>query len=235
MRKAFNIPLLLLVAFLYATTAVARIDPSVFNIYCSVGTVWNTVLRRLAKSVKLLRLVIVLYLFLQQFARVLMGTSNLKIPSKNSIDNQETLPSRACCVIVEFLTGGTPKQYLIKNRGKKLAYKIVVQLVLDLSRGLSYLHSKKIVHRDVKLKNMLLDGNQNLKIADFGVARVEAMNPSDMTAEIGTLRYMAPEVFDGKPYNRTCDVYSFGICLWEIYCCDMPYKLNSILCRNLLL
>lgn len=65
-----------------------------------------------------------------------MGTSNLKIPTKNSsTDNQETLPSRACCVIVEFLTGGTLKQYLIKNRRKKLAYKIVVQLALDLSRG----------------------------------------------------------------------------------------------------
>ncbi|XP_058778475.1 serine/threonine-protein kinase STY13-like [Vicia villosa] len=158
-----------------------------------------------------------------KFVGASMGTSNLKIPSKNPTDNQETLPSRACCVIVEFLTGGTLKQYLIKNRRKKLAYKIVVQLALDLSRGLSYLHSKKIVHRDVKSENMLLDGNRNLKIADFGVARVEAMNPSDMTGETGTLGYMAPEVLDGKPYNRTCDVYSFGICLWEIYCCDMPY------------
>ncbi|OIW11158.1 hypothetical protein TanjilG_22965 [Lupinus angustifolius] len=49
------------------------------------------------------------------------------------------------------------------------------------------------------------------------------MNPSDMTGETGTLGYMAPEVLDGKPYNRRCDVYSFGICLWEVYCCDMPY------------
>lgn len=159
-----------------------------------------------------------------KFVGASMGTSNLKIPSKNSsTDNQETHPSRACCVIVEFLPGGTLKQYLIKNRRKKLAYKVVVQLALDLSRGLSYLHSKKIVHRDVKTENMLLDGSRNLKIADFGVARVEAMNPSDMTGETGTLGYMAPEVLDGKPYNRTCDVYSFGICLWEIYCCDMPY------------
>ncbi|KAL5061140.1 hypothetical protein RYX36_032744, partial [Vicia faba] len=123
-----------------------------------------------------------------------MGTSNLKIPSKNSTNNQETLPSRACCVIVEFLTGGTLKQYLIKNRRKKLAYKIVVQLALDLSRGLSYLHSKKIVHRDVKSENMLLDGNQNLKIVDFRVARLEAMNPSNMTGETGTLEYMAAKV-----------------------------------------
>lgn len=60
--------------------------------------------------------------------------------------------------------------------------------------SLSYLHSEKIVHRDVKTENMLLDTSRNLKIADFGVARVEAMNPSDMTGETGTLGYMAPEV-----------------------------------------
>lgn len=60
--------------------------------------------------------------------------------------------------------------------------------------SLSYLHSKKIVHRDVKTENMLLDSHRTLKIADFGVARVEAQNPRDMTGETGTLGYMAPEV-----------------------------------------
>lgn len=50
------------------------------------------------------------------------------------------------------------------------------------------------MHRDVKTENMLLDVQSNLKIADFGVARVEALNPKDMTGETGTLGYMAPEV-----------------------------------------
>ncbi|KAJ0034541.1 hypothetical protein Pint_24774 [Pistacia integerrima] len=159
-----------------------------------------------------------------RFVGASMGTSNLKIPAENpSSDGNPTVPPRACCVIVEYLPGGTLKQYLIRNRRKKLAFKVVIQLALDLSRGLSYLHSKKIVHRDVKTENMLLDAHRNLKIADFGVARVEAQNPRDMTGETGTLGYMAPEVLQGKPYNRRCDVYSFGICLWEIYCCDMPY------------
>ena len=60
---------------------------------------------------------------------------------------------------------------------------------------LNYLHSQKIVHRDVKTENMLLDKAHTVKIADFGVARVEASNPNDMTGETGTLGYMAPEVF----------------------------------------
>ncbi|MBA0853080.1 hypothetical protein Goshw_013201 [Gossypium schwendimanii] len=176
-----------------------------------------------------------------KFIGASMGTSNLKIPTKDGIsENNNSLPARACCVVVEYLPGGTLKNFLIRNRRKKLAFKVVIQIALDLSRGLSYLHSKKIVHRDVKTENMLLDAHRTLKIADFGVARVEAQNPRDMTGETGTLGYMAPEVLDGKPYNRKCDVYSFGICLWEIYCCDMPYADHSfaevssaVVCQNL--
>lgn len=155
-----------------------------------------------------------------KFIGATMGSSELHIQTENG---QIAMPSNICCVVVEYLPGGALKTYLIKNRRRKLAFKVVVQLALDLARGLSYLHSQKIVHRDVKTENMLLDKTRTVKIADFGVARVEASNPNDMTGETGTLGYMAPEVLNGNPYNRKCDVYSFGICLWEIYCCDMPY------------
>ncbi|CAJ1946761.1 unnamed protein product [Sphenostylis stenocarpa] len=155
-----------------------------------------------------------------KFIGATMGTSELQIQTENG---HIGMPSNVCCVVVEYCPGGALKTYLIKNRRRKLAFKVVVQLALDLARGLSYLHTKKIVHRDVKTENMLLDKTRTLKIADFGVARIEASNPHDMTGETGTLGYMAPEVLNGNPYNRKCDVYSFGICLWEIYCCDMPY------------
>ncbi|KAK2971098.1 hypothetical protein RJ640_005245, partial [Escallonia rubra] len=176
-----------------------------------------------------------------KFIGATMGSSELNIQTENG---HMGMPSNICCVVVEYLPGGALKSYLIKNRRKKLAFKVVVQMALDLARGLSYLHSQKIVHRDVKTENMLLDKTRTIKIADFGVARVEASNPNDMTGETGTLGYMAPEdvcltgalantsnfisyspfqVLNGNPYNRKCDVYSFGICLWEIYCCDMPY------------
>ncbi|MCD9644434.1 hypothetical protein HAX54_032643 [Datura stramonium] len=155
-----------------------------------------------------------------KFIGATMGASGLNIQTENG---HIGMPSNICCVVVEYLPGGALKSYLIKNRRKKLAFKVVVQMALDLARGLSYLHTQKIVHRDVKTENMLLDKTRTVKIADFGVARVEASNPNDMTGETGTLGYMAPEVLNGNPYNRKCDVYSFGICLWEIYCCDMPY------------
>ncbi|XP_039009944.1 serine/threonine-protein kinase STY13-like isoform X2 [Hibiscus syriacus] len=155
-----------------------------------------------------------------KFIGATMGSSELSIQTENG---HISMPSNVCCVIVEYCPGGALKSYLIKNRRRKLAFKVVIQLALDLARGLSYLHSKKIVHRDVKTENMLLDKTRTVKIADFGVARLEASNPNDMTGETGTLGYMAPEVLNGNPYNRKCDVYSFGICLWEIYCCDMPY------------
>ncbi|CAI7876593.1 unnamed protein product [Closterium sp. NIES-53] len=128
-----------------------------------------------------------------------------------------------CCLVVEYVAGGTLKDYLIANRRRKLPLRTVVQLASDMAKGLEYLHAHNVVHRDIKSENMLLTSSRRVKVADFGVARIEAENPKDMTGATGTLGYMAPEVLECRPYNHRADVYSFGICLWEIYCCDMPF------------
>ncbi|KDP26574.1 hypothetical protein JCGZ_17732 [Jatropha curcas] len=159
-----------------------------------------------------------------QFIGAVTGTSEIEFQTQSA---QIGTRVNICCLVTEYQSGGTLKSYLIKNRIKKLPFKNVMQLALDLARGLSYLHSKNIVHRDLKTENILLDENQTIKIADFGVSRLEALNPSEMTGYTGSLGYMAPEVFNSTPYNRKCDVYSFGICLWEIYCCDMPFPNNN--------
>ncbi|CAN6315283.1 unnamed protein product [Urochloa humidicola] len=163
-----------------------------------------------------------------KFVGASMGTSQLKIPKKGSTSSRgRAVPNECCVVVVDYQHGGTLKTLLYNHRDKKLAYKKVVHLALDLARGLSYLHSKKIMHLDVKAENMLLDRKRTLKIADFGVARVEAQS-SDVTGQTGTLGYMAPEVLQGKPYDHKCDVYSFGILLWETYCCAMAYPNYSL-------
>ncbi|KAM3219643.1 serine/threonine-protein kinase STY8-like [Capsicum annuum] len=97
-------------------------------------------------------------------------------------------------VVVEYVSGGTLRSHLLKNSIiKRLSLDSVIQLALDVARGLSYLHSKKIVHRDVKTTNLVVDKKGRIKIIDFGVSRVEASCPIDMTAETGTVGYMAPE------------------------------------------
>lgn len=162
-----------------------------------------------------------------KFVGASMGTSQLKIPAAKKGGSSHG-PGQRCVVVVEYQHGGTLKTLLFQHRDKKLPYKKVVQLALDMARGLSYLHSQKIVHRDVKAENMLLDRKKSVKIADFGVARVEAQDDDNMTGQTGTLGYMAPEVLEGRPYDHKCDVYSFGVLLWETYCCALAYPNYSI-------
>ncbi|XP_027078790.1 serine/threonine-protein kinase STY13-like [Coffea eugenioides] len=133
------------------------------------------------------------------------------------------MPRMACCMVAEYVHGGTLRSFLRRKRCRKLPLDTVIWLALEVAKGLSYLHSQKIVHRDVKPENILLDKEgRRAKIIDFGVSRFEDLNPGQMTSAQGTVGYMAPEVLVGSPYDHKCDVFSFGICLWEIYCCDKP-------------
>ncbi|KAF3631722.1 putative glucan endo-1,3-beta-glucosidase-like [Capsicum annuum] len=106
------------------------------------------------------------------------------------------------CIVIEYVSGGTLRSHLLKNSiiGRRLSLNSVTKLALDIARGLSYLHSKKVVHRDVKSTNLVLDKEGRVKIIDFGVSQVEASSPINMTAETGTIGYMAPEVLIGLPY-----------------------------------
>lgn len=69
-----------------------------------------------------------------------------------------------------------------------------------MARGMDYLHQMRIVHRDLKAANLLMDEHGTVKIADFGVARV--VTNGVMTAETGTYRWMAPEVIEHRPYSH---------------------------------
>jgi len=93
----------------------------------------------------------------------------------------------------------------------------------DLGSAIQYLHAKRICVRDLKLENVGFDRDGSIKLFDFGLSRElpeTYQNHKDelfkMTARTGTLKYMPPEVALGKPYNESCDVYSFAILLWEI-------------------
>ncbi|CAI7869549.1 unnamed protein product [Closterium sp. NIES-54] len=135
-----------------------------------------------------------------------------------------------CCVVLEFLPGGTLKQLLAKQsrQKKRLPLKRALHLALQVAEGLRYLHARSIVHRDLKTDNLLLDQKHRVvKIADFGVSRVEPGDCS-MKRRTGTYGYMAPEVLKEQPYDHMADVYSYGIVLWEIVTCGNPFPFEGL-------
>ncbi|KAL6041774.1 serine/threonine-protein kinase STY17 [Balamuthia mandrillaris] len=93
-------------------------------------------------------------------------------------------------------------------------------MAIDAARGLAYLHSIDVCHRDIKSENLLVRRDMSACIADLGISRV--MGPK-MTKALGTPRYMAPEVITGKPYGMKADVYSYGILLWEMVTGAIPF------------
>ncbi|KAI9180571.1 hypothetical protein LWI28_006152 [Acer negundo] len=126
------------------------------------------------------------------------------------------------CIITEFMSGGSVYDYLHKQKG---VFKLpsVIKIAIDVSKGMNYLHQNNIIHRDLKAANLLMDENEVVKVADFGVARVKSQS-GVMTAETGTYRWMAPEVIEHKPYDHKADIFSFGVVLWELLTGKLPYE-----------
>ncbi|KAL6520850.1 hypothetical protein OROGR_017419 [Orobanche gracilis] len=135
-------------------------------------------------------------------------------------------------IVTELLPGMSLRKYLGSMRPKQLDLPIILNFALDIARAMDCLHANGIIHRDLKPDNLLLTANQkSLKLADFGLAREETVTEM-MTAETGTYRWMAPELYstvtlrqgEKKHYNNKVDVYSFGIVLWELLTNRMPFE-----------
>lgn len=125
------------------------------------------------------------------------------------------------CIVFEFMSGGSVYDYIRREGPLRLSQ--VLKIAVEVSRGMDYLHQRKIIHRDLKAANLLMDDYGVVKIADFGVARI-IENTGHMTAETGTYRWMAPEVIEHKPYDEKADVFSFAVVLWELLTCRVPYN-----------
>lgn len=97
----------------------------------------------------------------------------------------------------------------------------------DIAKGLTYLHSMEIMHRDIKSPNVLLDENRNPKLGDFGSskARQQANKDSIVTLNVGTVSWNAPETFEDDPiYTFSGDIWSLGLVLWEMLTNKIPYE-----------
>jgi len=120
----------------------------------------------------------------------------------------------------------------IKKKSLSILQKI--QIILEILKGIDFLHSKNIIHLDLKSENILLDENLKVKICDFGISKIKQTNETQSFTlnTKGTLFYMAPESFDGN-YSYYSDIYSLGIILYEIlYECE-PYDKKMNLKKHL--
>ncbi|XP_058093843.1 serine/threonine-protein kinase STY13 [Magnolia sinica] len=135
-------------------------------------------------------------------------------------------------VVTELLLGGSLRKYMLNMRPRCLDMHVAVGFALDISRAMECLHSHGIIHRDLKPENLLLTADQKtVKLVDFGLAREETLQEM-MTAETGTYRWMAPELYstvtlrhgEKKHYNHKVDAYSFAIVLWELLHNRLPFE-----------
>lgn len=105
------------------------------------------------------------------------------------------------------------------------AYKIFVQLF----EAVQYLHSKNITHRDLKLENILINENLQLKLSDFGLSKkLDPSNIEFMKTRCGTPSYVAPEILLGELYTPSVDLWSLGVILYLMVFCQYPFQANNI-------
>ncbi|KAL0040863.1 hypothetical protein WJX79_007871 [Trebouxia sp. C0005] len=129
------------------------------------------------------------------------------------------------CVVTEFAHG---ELFEILEDDQSLPEATVQSIAKQLVRALHYLHSNRVIHRDMKPQNILIGANGVVKLCDFGFARAMSCNTMVLTSIKGTPLYMAPELVQEQPYNHTVDLWSLGVILYELFVGQPPFYTNSI-------
>ncbi|XP_051116540.1 serine/threonine-protein kinase TIO isoform X2 [Andrographis paniculata] len=129
------------------------------------------------------------------------------------------------CVVTEFAQG---ELFEILEDDKCLPEEQVQAIAKQLVRALHYLHSNRIIHRDMKPQNILIGAGSVVKLCDFGFARAMSANTVVLRSIKGTPLYMAPELVREQPYNHTADLWSLGVILYELFVGQPPFYTNSV-------
>jgi non-specific serine/threonine protein kinase len=145
----------------------------------------------------------------------------LNHPNIMTIHNIEEIDDEMF-IVMEFVDGQELKEEV---RSKKLEVGKIIGIALQIAGGLQAAHNKGIVHRDIKSANIMLTGEEQIKIMDFGLAKVQGSE--QLTREgttIGTAAYMSPEQASHEEVDTRSDIWSFGVILYEMLTGKLPFK-----------
>src|SRR3954447_24750351 len=126
-------------------------------------------------------------------------------------------------IVFEYVEGETLKARIKRTDGLPVVE--AVAYAIEIARALACAHEQRLVHRDVKPQNVLIDPEGRAKVTDFGIAR--SLELDGLTAAgrvLGTTDYVAPEQAIGDGATEQSDIYSLGVCLWEMLTGDVPFK-----------
>ncbi|MFL5964678.1 MAG: serine/threonine-protein kinase [Gaiellaceae bacterium] len=123
-------------------------------------------------------------------------------------------------MVLEYLPNGSLEDRL---KNGPLPDDETLRLATELAAGLAHAHERGLVHRDLKPANVLFDGEDRAKIADFGIARMDAGTLTEAGTVLGTASYISPEQASGRPAGPSSDVYSFGVILFLMLTGRLPF------------
>ncbi|XP_073347796.1 protein kinase Npk [Pagrus major] len=128
-------------------------------------------------------------------------------------------------IVTEYASGGSLYEYLSSEQSEEMDMEQIMTWAIQIAKGMHYLHAEapvKVIHRDLKSRNVVMTADKVLKICDFGASKFLS-HTTHMTV-VGTFPWMAPEVIQSLPVSETCDTYSYGVVLWEMLTREVPFK-----------
>jgi eukaryotic-like serine/threonine-protein kinase len=125
-------------------------------------------------------------------------------------------------IVMEYVEGVTVKSKIENGR---LRMEDGIRYALEIGEALKEAHSKGIVHRDVKAENIMVNARDQIKVMDFGLAKLKgSLKLTQTSSTVGTLAYMAPEQLHGGEIDARSDIFSFGVLLFEMFTGRLPFK-----------
>lgn len=132
-------------------------------------------------------------------------------------------------IIMEYAEGGDLQKHLrqFRQNKKKFAEKEIWRYAEELASAISYLHTRNIIHRDIKCLNILLTKDQKLKLADLGASRIT--DAQMLATRVGTPLYIAPELVKQRPYDFKVDIWALGCVIYQLACRESPFVGDNLI------